>query len=250
MLGKKKKHLVSNSTTIPEIWAFNKKVITESLAAKGHGLKIMSSKFKMPLILEEEFFKTIDMGKALGFDYKDKELNHKEVISHQPSWKSPKRGEFKINCDASFQLRSGKAGVGVIIRDYKGSAIAVSSPVLCCSSVEMLEAQACLEGIQLAIDIGVSGVIIESDAASVIQLLSDQTVPRTELGAIIHTSLALGASVNLLSYVAVRREANSVAHGIAQHALSLDSPVVWIEEMPLDIARLVRGDSPTSVCSF
>ncbi|TXG50387.1 hypothetical protein EZV62_022911 [Acer yangbiense] len=179
------------------------------------------------------------------------ELNHKEVLSHQPSWKTPKRGEFKINCDASFQLRSGKAGVGVIIRDYKGSAIAArSSPVLCCSSVEMLEAQACLEGIHLAIDIGVSGVIIESDAASVIQLLSDQTVPRTELGAIIHTSLALGASVNLLSYVAVRREANSVAHCIAQHALSLDSPVVWFEEMPPDIARLVRGDSPTSVCPF
>ncbi|KAK1586613.1 hypothetical protein Q3G72_004230 [Acer saccharum] len=123
-VGKKKKHLVSNSTTTPEIWAFNKKVINESLAVKDH------------------------------------------------------------------------------------------------------------------------------DAASVIQLLSDQTVPRTELGAIIHTSLALGASVNLLSYVAVRREANSVAHGIAQHALSLDSPVVWIEEMPPDIARLVRGDSPNSVCSF
>ncbi|KAK0597336.1 hypothetical protein LWI29_024214 [Acer saccharum] len=40
----------------------------------------MSSKFKMPLILEEEFFKTIDMGKALGFDYKDKEVGQASIL--------------------------------------------------------------------------------------------------------------------------------------------------------------------------
>ncbi|KAK1591537.1 hypothetical protein Q3G72_009199 [Acer saccharum] len=143
-------------------------------------------------------------------------LNHKEVLSHQPSWKLPNMDEFKINCDASFQPCFGKAGVGVIIWDYKGVAIAArSSPVLCCSSVKMLEAQACLEGLQLANDIGILGVIIESDAASVIQLLSDQIVPRIEVGSIINKSLALSATVNLLLFATVRREANSVAHCIA-----------------------------------
>ncbi|KAK0580984.1 hypothetical protein LWI29_008393 [Acer saccharum] len=124
-----------------------------------------------------------------------------------------------------------------------------SSPVLCCSSMEMLEAQACLEGLQLAIDIGILGVIIESDSASVIQLLSDQIVPRTEVGAIISNSLALSATVNLLSFADVRREANSVAHYIAQLALELDSLVVWLEGMPPNIAKLVRMDSSSFGCS-
>ena len=79
--AKKKKPLVSNSTIIPEIRVVNKKVINESLAVKGHGLKMRSSKFKMPLILEEEFFKIIDMGKALGFDYKNKEVRLVDVFA-------------------------------------------------------------------------------------------------------------------------------------------------------------------------
>ena len=139
--------------------------------------------------------------------------------------------------------------MGIIIWDYKGTAIATkSSPILCCSSVEMLEAQACLEGLQLAIDIGISGVVIESDVAGVIQLLFDKIVPCIEMVAIIRNSLVLGDSVNLLSYDVVRKEANLVAHCIAQLALSLDGPVVWLEEMPSDIARLVRGDCSSIFC--
>ncbi|KAK0601458.1 hypothetical protein LWI29_024433 [Acer saccharum] len=97
-------------------------------------------------------------------------------------------------------LRSGKSGVGVIICDHWGVAVAVkASPVLGCSSVELLEAQACLEGLQLALDVGIYGVVLESDAAGVIQLLSDHIVLRTEMGAIILNSPVLGAPVGLLS---------------------------------------------------
>ncbi|KAK2636508.1 hypothetical protein Ddye_031300 [Dipteronia dyeriana] len=45
--------------------------------------------------------------------------NHKEILSHRPTWKPPNFGGFMINCDASFQLRSGKTGVGIIILDHK-----------------------------------------------------------------------------------------------------------------------------------
>ncbi|KAK1583496.1 hypothetical protein Q3G72_024241 [Acer saccharum] len=121
------------------------------------------------------------------------EPNHKEILSHQPTWKPPELREFKINWDASFRLRSGTAGVGVIIRNYKGTAIAAkSSPVLGCNSIEMLEAHACLVGLQLAIDVGIFGMVLESDAEGVVRLLSDHIVPRTEMGAIICSSLDLG----------------------------------------------------------
>ncbi|TXG57245.1 hypothetical protein EZV62_018558 [Acer yangbiense] len=178
------------------------------------------------------------------------EPNHKEIFSHQPTWKPPKLGEFKINCDTSFRLRSGTAGVGVIIRNYKGTTIAAkSSPVLGCNSIEMLEAHACLVGLQLAIDVGISGVVLESDAEGVVRLLSNHIVPRTEIGAIIRRSLDLGASVHLLSVDAVRRGANSVAHNLAQLAHSLDGPMVWLDSLPPDIARLVSLDSSAFACS-
>ncbi|KAK0597129.1 hypothetical protein LWI29_022062 [Acer saccharum] len=112
----------------------------------------------------------------------------------------------------------------------------------------MLEAHACLEGLQLAFDVGISGVILESDAAGVIQLLSDHIIPRTEMGAIIRASLALSSFVNLRSSVAVRRGANSVAHSLAQAALSLDGSMVWLEDLPSDISRLICFDSSSFFC--
>ncbi|KAK1568613.1 hypothetical protein Q3G72_026726 [Acer saccharum] len=178
------------------------------------------------------------------------EVTHKEILSQQPVWRPPQVGSFKINCDASFQLRSGKAGVGVIIRDHRGLVVAAkASPVFGCSSVELLDAQACLEGLQLALDIGISGVVLESDAAGVIKLFSDHIVPRTEMGAIMTDCLALTNLVGVVSTVAVRRGANSVVHSLAQLALSLEGPVVWLEELPPDIARLVCLDSRPPFCS-
>ncbi|KAK2651816.1 hypothetical protein Ddye_011672 [Dipteronia dyeriana] len=88
----------------------------------------------------------------------------------------------------------------------------------------------------------------ESDVARVIKLFSNHIVPCPEMGAIIRNSLALGVSVNLLEVEAVRRGANSVAHSLAQLAHSLDGSVVWLEELPTDVARLVRVDSASFGC--
>ncbi|KAK2650049.1 hypothetical protein Ddye_017538 [Dipteronia dyeriana] len=143
----------------------------------------------------------------------------------------------------------GKTEVGIIIRDHNSTVIAAkSSLVLGCSSVDLLEAQACLKGLQLAIDVGIFGMVLESDAATVIKLLSGHIVPRTEMGALIRNSLALGASVNLLAVEAFWRGANSVAYSLAQLAHSLDGSVVRLEELPTDASRLVRLDSASFGC--
>ncbi|KAK0579007.1 hypothetical protein LWI29_019598 [Acer saccharum] len=145
---------------------------------------------------------------------------------------------FGLNC-----LGILKAGVGVIIRDHRGFVVAVeASPVLGCSFVELLEAQGCLEGLQLALDVGISSVVLEFDAVGVIKLFSNQIVPRTEMGAIMKDYLALTNLEGLVSIVVVRREANSVVHSLAQLALSLEGLVVWLDELPMDIIILVHLD--------
>ncbi|KAK1560309.1 hypothetical protein Q3G72_025046 [Acer saccharum] len=138
------------------------------------------------------------------------EVTHKEILSQQPVWRPPQ--------------------------------VAEASPVLGCSFVELLEAQGCLEGLQLALDVGIFGVVLEFDAAGVIKLFSNQIVPRTEMGAIMKDCLALTNLEGLVSTVVVRREANSVVHNLAQLALSLEGLVVWLDELPMDIVRLVHLD--------
>ncbi|KAK4846174.1 hypothetical protein QYF36_014024 [Acer negundo] len=156
------------------------------------------------------------------------ETNRNSVVHSSTWWTAIDMVAWIDNFANEFRLlRSSKAGVGIIIRDYKGTVIAArSSPIPSCSSVEILEAQACFKGLQLATNIGISDMVIESNDASVIQLLSNQVVPRTEMDAFIRNILALGKSMSLLSFVAVRRTANSVAYCLAQLALSLDNPVV------------------------
>ncbi|KAK0602348.1 hypothetical protein LWI29_032533 [Acer saccharum] len=71
-------------------WEDNEGVFNESkmrndkvfcLAAKGHGMKSRSSKYKLSVLdPEEEITKIIDLGSALGFDFDDKEVRMSDVI--------------------------------------------------------------------------------------------------------------------------------------------------------------------------
>ncbi|KAK1583097.1 hypothetical protein Q3G72_020917 [Acer saccharum] len=66
------------------------------------------------------------------------------------TWTVNFASEFRL----ANELRSGKAGVGIIILDHRGLVVvAKASPIIGCSFVELLEAQACLEGLQLALDV-------------------------------------------------------------------------------------------------
>ncbi|KAK2666072.1 hypothetical protein Ddye_004646 [Dipteronia dyeriana] len=110
-----------------------------------------------------------------------------------------------------------------IIWDYRGFIVATkASPVLGCSSVELLETQTCLGGPQVSLNVWVFGVVLESDAVGVIKLFTDRIVPCIELGAIMNDCLALTNIVGLASAIAVRRGVNSVAHSLAKLAFSLE----------------------------
>ena len=65
------------------------------------------------------------------------------------------------------------AGIGVIIRDWHGEAIAtLSLPIPLSHNVNELEALACRRGVQFAGEIGFRKVIFEGDSSVVINALS------------------------------------------------------------------------------
>jgi hypothetical protein len=67
-------------------------------------------------------------------------------------WHPPPNGWVNVNTDAGFYVETGEASAGIIIRSESGQVLLSAQKVLRkCSSAEEAEAEACLEGIKLAV---------------------------------------------------------------------------------------------------
>ena len=67
-------------------------------------------------------------------------------------------------------------GVGVIIRDNQGDPIgALTMPVPISQSVAKLEALACQQAVQFALEIGLNRVVVEGDFVTIIEALNNCT---------------------------------------------------------------------------
>ncbi|XP_075656694.1 uncharacterized protein LOC142626870 [Castanea sativa] len=89
------------------------------------------------------------------------------------AWQALPSGFFKINTDGAASDGSPSC-IGVAICDYRGSLFAASCKFLSTPfSTEITEALALQEGVLLALDLGISHAIVESDALSIIQAIND-----------------------------------------------------------------------------
>ena len=99
------------------------------------------------------------------------------ALSSAPSlmtWQAPPSGFFKVDVDGAASDDGRPSSIGVVIRDSRGFLIAASNKILPTPfSAEITEAMALQEGVLLASDMGISHVIVESDALSIIQAISD-----------------------------------------------------------------------------
>ena len=88
------------------------------------------------------------------------------------TWQVPPSGFFKINVDGAASDDGRPSSIGVVIRDCRGFLIAASNKILPAPfSAEITEAMALQEGVLLASEMGLSHVIVESDALSIIQAI-------------------------------------------------------------------------------
>ncbi|KAH7572293.1 hypothetical protein JRO89_XS04G0233800 [Xanthoceras sorbifolium] len=134
--------------------------------------------------------------------------------SESPGW-------VKINSDVAVDVRGRRLGFGVVIRDCSGKVlVSYTSLLLGLFSSDIGEALAILLGLHLAIDMGLSTVCVESDAASIVKQLSSRVSSCSDIGLILDDILSLVVNFAALSFSSVRRSANNVAHGLAKVALS------------------------------
>lgn len=77
---------------------------------------------------------------------------------------------MKINCDGAFQQESMKGGWGFIIRDQDGKCICAGRGVVQYALDPLqVELMACLKGVKSAMEMGISKIVVETDALLVKQ---------------------------------------------------------------------------------
>lgn len=134
-------------------------------------------------------------------------------------WTKPPPGVFKINADGAFDSKSSHGGWGFIIRDDQGSMVKASAAnkkhLLDPLHAELL---ACLAGVRMAALMGLSQVILETDAALVNSALEGDEYRLSAWGGIItEIRLLLMTEFNSFSICKCPRMCNSVVDALAAY---------------------------------
>ena len=140
------------------------------------------------------------------------------ALSSAPSlttWQAPPSSFIKINTDGAASYGSPSC-TGMAIRNCRGCLIAASRKVLPSTfSSEVTEALALQDGVLLALELGISQVIVESDALSIIQAINEG-VSGGELGHIVQNIKDISSSFSWCSFLHLNRSGNRAAHELAR----------------------------------
>jgi ribonuclease HI len=127
---------------------------------------------------------------------------------------------LKLNVDAPFGVDDMSGVVGAVIRDAHGNFVIASSKFLQnVSSPAMVEAQAMLQGLELANSIGCNALEAESDSIEVITYCSGEVEMWNEATAVYADCITMTSMIGKVEYKHCSRETNEVAHLIARNIL-------------------------------
>ena len=157
---------------------------------------------------------------------------------------SPPLGFTKINIDGAA-LDGSPSSTGVAIWGCWGCLIAVSSKVLPSTfSAEVTKALALQDGVLLALELGISHVIVEFDALSIIQAINEDVLGG-ELGHIMQNIKDISSSFSWCSFQHLIRSGNRVAHDLAKAARDLGVSQVWKGVCPSFVEHIILEDGCT-----
>ena len=158
------------------------------------------------------------------------------------TWQVPPSGFFKINVDGAASDDGRPSSIGVVIRDCQGFLIAASNKILPAPfSAEITEAMALQEGVLLASEMGLSHVIVESDALSIIQAIIASDLGG-ELGHIVQNIKGISSSFSWCSFQHLKRSGYRAAHEFARAARISGVSQVWKGVCPCFVKHVILED--------
>ena len=155
-------------------------------------------------------------GKRPIFDLKEIQGFEKK-LSMVSKWKPPEADWCCLSVDASFVQESNFASWGALIRDHQGKIQCSAWGTLPnCDSAETAEAMACLEGIRCSIPLIATGLVIESDCATLINKLTKAEKDRSRTSSVVSDIQHLVAHLPNVQFRKIPRDDNRPAHELAR----------------------------------
>ena len=108
--------------------------------------------------------------------------------------------------------------------------------------VDFAEAMAIRRALNLALEKGFLSICVESDSLRVINILKNQSPVASYLSLVISDIRRLCLDFSSINFCHVFREANTVAHNLAKHSISV-AERVWMGDVPLDIRSCIHSDT-------
>ncbi|KAK1577678.1 hypothetical protein Q3G72_023755 [Acer saccharum] len=104
----------------------------------------------------------------------EKNLGLCKKLKQVAKWERPVEGLFKINTDAAVCSNRNLTGIGIVIRNHEGGVMGCSSQSFTANfSPQVAEATAIFRGILFAVDTGLLPAVVESDAKTIVDLISE-----------------------------------------------------------------------------
>ena len=164
-------------------------------------------------------------------------------LSLPQQWQPPDEVTFKVNFDDAVFKSCNQAGLGVIVRDWRGEAIgALSMLVPAAQTVVELEALTCRQAVLFAVELGLQDVVFEGASLQVIQALNLDSTDHLTYGHILKDIRTQVVALSSFEFIFNTRHCNVVADALAKKAKNCRENRVWIDFIPEDIASLVIFD--------
>ncbi|KAL6146356.1 hypothetical protein ACLB2K_057037 [Fragaria x ananassa] len=157
-------------------------------------------------------------------------------------WTHPPEGVTAINCDAAWSDEN-NGGLGVALRNHEGVCIGGAHGQAFLSSVEAAEATAILLGVNVALDMGLKDVIVQSDSLSIItELNSSSSCKNWKITQIIDDIKWKKVFFNSITWDWIPREANQVADAAALLGKRMMGLNRWVNRPPSSLLSVLRND--------
>ncbi|KAJ9166530.1 hypothetical protein P3X46_021270 [Hevea brasiliensis] len=141
---------------------------------------------------------------------------------------------YKCNFDGAVFAQQSKVGWGAVIRDHMGNFIvAFTSYGHGVFNLKMTEGLGFKEVLSWLIEQNISNVDVETDCLDLVHAFNSTYEDIFEFGSLLNVCKRIGGSINGFTFAWVRRQANVVAHLLANASTSYAYPKFW--SMPLFI---------------
>ncbi|VAI34713.1 unnamed protein product [Triticum turgidum subsp. durum] len=164
------------------------------------------------------------------------------ISAKRAPWPKPPLGWVALSTDGSFVKETGLAGSGMMLRDSVGEVIFSAYRYLFnCKDALEAEISAILEGMTMSIHRSELPIVIQSDNATVVVALTDDSLDRSAYG---HLMLEIKKTLDSRGFIPLKieRHQNGVAHSLASIERSDGSTACWLRRVPDNVTNDVLVD--------